>query len=634
MVLWQSDGSDGKRSGAKRAWFYRWDAKGSERKRPSVRPILAPSLPPSLLPIPSSEDSDNDTVSFTTMCFSTVVSSENNSDRTSTDCTRLLELPLTMGNAVNAGATCAATDSSTDDMLLVTSASEFVDFAREQPDRVYSMLKSATLDQLCDLQSSLCYSVTKVQEEKLDELCVLPVPTQQLLSGELEWESTSNNKLRWEAFRTTATWVVSTVPHVHASSRLKAAVRLVLSSLYQWSHAGALAPMQKGCHTYLRRLGNHLHKSYFLKMQLGATLGGYRPRMASQCPDHQFVPSNCEREKPFHRLRTLSRALMTDGASFTAMSSPHSNTVTPAAATWQSLQRKLDKELIYIHFLRLLASVVNETFQSSVNQVLGHLLSNGRLETTSIKSYLRMMSKMFSTKDHGHRPFPRPQFNLDIVRALATFSNVPDLIKGLDLVQERFGAFIRFKNGMQWTTEEAEENFHLRIIIVVIEFRHPMYSNFGQLTSDPIVQQKLKSYLDEEKIPIQAQFAYPPTVWKKQAEAALNWIYGVPSSTPFRMPCELQFVLRPYRDVRYQMHEAYRIIRAPGGRELKRDFTGFARKSREDRASKQDSRTSFMLACRDGCVAAARRLLPQQSQQQLVDGECECVCVCDSAGNI
>ena len=98
-----------------------------------------------------------------------------------------------------------------------------------------------------------------------------------------------------------------------------------------------------------------------------------------------------------------------------------------------------------------------------------------------------MFTKMQSRADHRMKPRPRPANNVDINRCLAVTDDAQRLVVVLQKLRNRFGSFVKFKNGMALSDEEASKLFHLRLILSV--YSTPIrIKNFGEMCQDPRVR--------------------------------------------------------------------------------------------------------------------------------------------------
>ena len=273
----------------------------------------------------------------------------------------------------------------------------------------------------------------------------------------------------------------------------------------------------------------------------------------------------------------------------------------------QVIVEQVNVEATYIHFLRILALAMTKAFENSVNHLLSPLLAESRVSTHGIKGFARMYEKMLSAADHATRPFPRPQFNVDVVRCLATFNTAEEMMAAQRRIESHFGGFVKYKNGMAWDDDTAAERFHLRTMLANVSFRHPILSTIGRLRdNDEIKRTVFDRYLDTQ--PIDAGF--PPRIWERHVNEALRWIAEWPADTPISMVCEVQSVLRSYRDIRHRMHEAYRIVRSPNETTLYAGFKKFGRAFRMVSFAFSWPRTVRLLlsAVSNSCVACMSRL--------------------------
>ena len=50
-----------------------------------------------------------------------------------------------------------------------------------------------------------------------------------------------------------------------------------------------------------------------------------------------------------------------------------------------------------------------------------------------------MFNKMLSREDHADRPFPRPAFNIDIIRVMGAFHHPVQMAEGFKRLAQGFG---------------------------------------------------------------------------------------------------------------------------------------------------------------------------------------------------
>ena len=111
---------------------------------------------------------------------------------------------------------------------------------------------------------------------------------------------------------------------------------------------------------------------------------------------------------------------------------------------------------------------------------------------------------------------------------------------------------------MALSDEEASKLFHLRLILVSVLYTDTKFKNFEEMCQDSRVKKLWKSYEESE-----APLSVPPESWRRQIRVALSWLHSEKlSKQPVRMVCEVQCMLRTYRNVRFRMHEVYVVSHA------------------------------------------------------------------------
>ena len=168
---------------------------------------------------------------------------------------------------------------------------------------------------------------------------------------------------------------------------------------------------------------------------------------------------------------------------------------------------------------------------------------------------------------------------------------------------KRFGSFAKFKNMMSTSPQAAAAFHHLRLMMVSVQYDTGM--TFGELCKDEQAQTRWEEYRQQPPAT-----TVPGGRWCRQVETALGWIHS-PELTDRKviMLCEVQCVLRQYRDVRLKMHEVYKVHRADDCRSLYSDF----KKIRVDRENEkrwaEDGALPELQACRDDDIGSLRMLL-------------------------
>lgn len=453
--------------------------------------------------------------------------------------------------------------------------STFLSFI-ESHENFHGFLNTLPVDQLASIARCFCQPIESALDMQLEVRCKPPAMTLDLMAR--KFNSASKWEQKEEAIRETTKWVVENIMFASSSDVLKSRIRQVVCDFnycLSLTDAQCFVPLREACEQHLRTLGAYLHLQQFIRGNLRTILGAFKPHVADPAQAHQLVPPFCK---------------IPDGLS------PE-----------QVIVEQVNVEATYIHFLRILALAMTKAFENSVNHLLSPLLAESRVSTHGIKGFARMYEKMLSAADHATRPFPRPQFNVDVVRCLATFNTAEEMMAAQRRIESHFGGFVKYKNGMAWDDDTAAERFHLRTMLANVSFRHPILSTIGRLRdNDEIKRTVFDRYLDTQ--PIDAGF--PPRIWERHVNEALRWIAEWPADTPISMVCEVQSVLRSYRDIRHRMHEAYRIVRSPNETTLYAGFKKFGRAFRMVSFAFSWPRTVRLLlsAVSNSCVACMSRL--------------------------
>ena len=387
--------------------------------------------------------------------------------------------------------------------------------------------------------------------------------------------------------QTCAKWLLEAVRFAHSHHSTKKNVRRLLgcaSFTLCLTWAEAFRPLVDGCVAAMQELGEKLSE-FFQRHNLAQVLGEYNPPLAKDVS----TPLRQDSFVPLPGLEPLSHAQIEASSSI------------PAA----QLIAQRDKELTCIHILRLVALALNESFLKTVNAAADGLLCEP-VFSASIKGFPRMAAKMSSRDDHLNAAYPRPAMNIDIVRCLGVFETADEMRSGLAAFARAFGGkFLKLKNGMAWNEDVARSRFHLRLILATVTFQHPQLATIGQLRNDPRIQELWDGYLDVQSQPIASSVSR--LQWKKQISKARRWLETLKPDTPISMACEIQCLLRNYRDIRMQMHEPYRLVRAASDKILFDDFEKYTKFAERQSAFERDGATQLLRACRDGHHAWLRQ---------------------------
>ena len=411
----------------------------------------------------------------------------------------------------------------------------------------------------------------------------------------------------------TVPYVLKILPRAHIDRTLKHTIRQILGAntfTLNLSFTEQWTPFIEGCRNRLRRIGEPLER-FFEQEQLAAKLGNYAPNVPHSAP-------------PIVMATTATAATITAttgdaSGDYNKYDGLAQQFVPPQCAPTQfsRIYSKNNEELecVYIHFLILLAIALNNAFQHAVRTQLKTDNIVASVYSGGTKSYERMYVKMLSMDDHGDLPKPRPSYNLDVVRCLVTFDDADTMRQGFDSVSKVFvGGYEKFKNGMAWTKATAASRYYLRLVLGTGRFEFAGRRTLGSLRSDPRVKELWRNYLWTTTV--------PPFVtveqWQRQARSALKWLEQLDGNTPIFMHCEVQMLLRRYRDVRRTMHELYKAARAPTQDALHHDFCRYPLMLEAEQHHIKAGDNDLTIACRDGIAAALPGLLMKNPSAAVV----------------
>ena len=411
----------------------------------------------------------------------------------------------------------------------------------------------------------------------------------------------------------TVKYVVSILPRAHISKRLKTNIRRILGTQGFTTNLG----WAKQWDTFMRQnkqnlitLGEPL-EAFYNQQRLFETLGNYNPPLvALSVPNNTLSPS--ANNNSTTATAVADEAQTTDSGTTRQVVPPQCSSDKFDEGDYLS---NLERECVYIHFLRMVALGLNTAFQSAVERVLSNEGILHSFSSSDVKSYERMYAKMMSWNDHGQLPPPRPANNIDVVRCLVMFETPNDMRLAFDAIPQMFkgSVYNKFKNGMATSESEAAESYYLRLVLGTGQFVYDGRQTIGELRSDPQVQTLWRSYVARSAVP---PFVTPKR-WYKQARQALGWLQELSPDTPVFVHGEVQMVLRRYNEIRNRMHELYKVVRAPDEKALLQDFGRYASAFRATRRYQKDGNSELNVACRDGIVVALPRLLADVDAETL-----------------
>ena len=274
----------------------------------------------------------------------------------------------------------------------------------------------------------------------------------------------------------------------------------------------------------------------------------------------------------------------------------------------------------YIHFLRLIALVLNEKYQTWSRrrrrrqaQRLQHQGRRAHAQQSPCPGRPSLLDK------------PRPAHNIDILRCCVTFPDAKSMRKGIEslvaLAWKGVGGVGRVKNGFALSEEDAAKSFHYRswMINMVVDFGQ----TFGEMFATPESADLMDKYVNAPP----ENPGEPWGRWRRDAQAALEALRSEEmSKRQAVMVCEVQVLLDPYLEARKEMHLLYKIVRAASAGHLLTQFAVQKKRSKdatwsseEQRAveevtrgvEKRDEWAALLNACRDGFVKAVEIALKE-----------------------
>jgi ankyrin repeat protein len=229
-------------------------------------------------------------------------------------------------------------------------------------------------------------------------------------------------------------------------------------------------------------------------------------------------------------------------------------------------------ESSYIHTIRLVASVLDPRFQSTVKDIVAPF--NGDYKRCAIKGDARMRNKALAHDGHRYLAKPRPALNTNVIRCGVTFEDPEAFQKGVTALVKHFqtsgngtGGIGQIKNGFVASTKEASKAFHYRTY--TIHFLVDFGITYGELTKRQDVVATFHKYLQQlPENPTQSKYQ-----WTRDATAAVNHLNSPKMSTKnVKMICEVQVLLRPYLNAKKKMHLLQKIARAESADHLAQQF--------------------------------------------------------------
>ena len=285
------------------------------------------------------------------------------------------------------------------------------------------------------------------------------------------------------------------------------------------------------------------------------------------------------------------------------------------ARDWQA-----QPEHIYIHMLLLVATALNPLFGAAVNDLTADM-DGIELHDAPIKSFTRMLNKLMAADDHRYvEQQPRPAMNIDIVRLLASATTAENVIELVTLVAARFGGLSHLKCLPELAASNpaaADARYHMLPVMVTVVFA-PEGLTVGDLLADPVVRAawaKIRATQPSVKVSSEQ--------WQMDHDIAVKVLETKCDPTePVQMHCEVQVVTKAMADIRHEMHELYKVVRAADGAQLHADVAK-PEVEVEDVDWNDVKEHDVFVAADKGRIATVKRLLKRSGAVVNVDWQAE-----------
>ena len=354
-------------------------------------------------------------------------------------------------------------------------------------------------------------------------------------------------------------WLQAALSSAHLSSKIKANTKRLLSKTEftrNMEYMNLFVPLQLYCKQQLLRIGQPLSELYLTTKDIRG-LSNLHPLQQPSLYTRDIYTrqaGTCTADKPAALLRQ-----------------DHPHVGLTAAKTLGATT--FNDESMYIHFLRIVATLVNQRYQQKVHAIVVPL--GGEHKSCSIKGDIRMRNKTQAKEDYRYNKKPRPAHNIDIVRCCVTFDTPASLRKGARALSNAFSfgatnksrGVGRIKNGFALQHAEAAHSFHYR------SFMMNILVDFGSTFRELLQEQSSKTFLQHYINAAPDNPKEPWGRWQRHAMAAVKHLTSEEiQKKQVRMVCEVQILLRPYLNARKQMHLMYKVVRAETAAHLSAQF--------------------------------------------------------------
>jgi len=204
--------------------------------------------------------------------------------------------------------------------------------------------------------------------------------------------------------------------------------------------------------------------------------------------------------------------------------------------------------------------------------------AGGTCKAPAPKGFMRMMAKMIT--DHKDAAHPRPAENIDTNRVAMTFEEPEHLAKAFKLAEKAFGKPVRVKNGYSKKFNALEISKGYRNILSNHRYA-PEGITWGKLAARPeakeawnnLRQLMLDSFLRTNMVGKEEQLDPDHRNILRDLDASREFL----ASKEMRdqqavLVVEVQYMLRPYLEMRKYTHSWYKIVRAENAEGMVSDY--------------------------------------------------------------
>ena len=224
-------------------------------------------------------------------------------------------------------------------------------------------------------------------------------------------------------------------------------------------------------------------------------------------------------------------------------------------------------EYIFMHVLILLAVALDPLYEALLMDLQSHC-TGIRVQKAPVKTYSRMLGKLFSADDHRYEDKPRPAMNIDLVRRMIIAETGEDARRFIGGYSECFGGLSYVKCLPDLAgTDGGDARYNMLPVMLTAVFSPGLtLAALTKLPSTELAWSQLRNS-PSGIVPLQQ--------WQRDHDAAVA-VFAKCGETLVSMHCEAQVLLANTVDVRHEMHEVYKLVRADSSTQLYEDVARHA----------------------------------------------------------